>query len=297
MAILALTAASCGAGAGGGAVAATVNGTEITADDLNGLVFDNSVEANPTQLAGYLGLLVQWKIVEQQAAADFGITPSPGEIDATIQQTLADFPFTGTLAEFLEQQNVSESAMRLYAAQVLIEERVQEELAATVPVPTDDEAQQAIDADPKSWTEVCAAHLLVATEEEAQDAIARIDGGEQFADVATEVSIDTQSGANGGDLGCASAAGYVTEFADATMTAAIGEVVGPVESQFGFHVIVVSSRTVPTATEATQILTDNAVIAALNTWFGDALTAAEVVVTPEYGSWVTEPTPQVLPPG
>jgi parvulin-like peptidyl-prolyl isomerase len=295
--LMALLVAACGAGDGDASVAATVNDAEITTEDVTGLVYDTAVEPNAAQFAGYLGLLVQWKVVEQTAEADFGIVPSPEEVAAEIQQVLADFPFTGTLAEFLEQQNVSESAMRTYAAQLLIEERVEEELAAAVTEVTDAEAQQAIDDDPKAWTEVCAAHFLVATEAEATAAMARVEAGEAFADVASELSLDTGSGANGGDLGCASPAGYVVEFADATMTAPIDEMVGPIETQFGFHVIVVESRTAATVAEVRQALTDAAVTGALDTWFSDALGSAAIVITPEYGTWVTEPTPQVLPPG
>ncbi|RPI20545.1 MAG: hypothetical protein EHM57_07855 [Actinobacteria bacterium] len=292
--VLSLLAAACGSGEP--SVAATVNGSEIATDDVTGLLFDTSVEPNAAEFASYLSLLVQWTLVEQQAEADFGIAPSTEEIDAQVQQLLDDSGYTGTLEEFLETQNASEDAFRRYASQVLIEERVQEELTSTVEEPTDEEAQQALDDDPMSWTEVCASHLLVATEEEAQAAMERIAGGEAFADVATELSLDTGSGANGGDLGCASPSGYVAEFADATMTAPIGDVVGPVESEFGFHVIQVESRTTSPVEEVRQSLVDTAVQEALNTWFSDALAAATIEVTPEYGTWVTEPTPQVLPP-
>jgi len=293
--LLALATAACGAD--GGTVAATVNGSNIAADEVTSLVFDTSVEPNPAEFAGYLGLLVQWTIVEQRAEADYGITPSPEEIDVQVQQVLTDFPYTGTLEEFLEEQNVSESAMRRYATQLLINEQVQQELSTTVEAPTDEDAQQAIDEDPNPWTEVCAAHLLVATEEEAQVAMDRLADGEEFAAVASELSLDTGSGANGGDLGCSSPAGYVTEFADATMTAPLGEVVGPVETEFGFHVIVVESRTTSPVAEVRESLLESALSEALNTWFADAIGAATIVVTPEYGTWVTEPTPQVLPPG
>ena len=80
------------------------------------------------------------------------------------------------------------------------------------------------------WTQVCASHILVATEEEATNLKTQLDDGGDFAVLATEMSLDTGSGAQGGDLGCASPAGYVGPFADATMTATIGVVTDPVDA-------------------------------------------------------------------
>jgi parvulin-like peptidyl-prolyl isomerase len=89
----------------------------------------------------------------------------------------------------------------------------------------------------KTATFVDARHILVATEEEAQDTLAALKAGDSFSDLAKAISTDTGSGANGGELGWAPISQYVTEFADAAKTAPIGELVGPVKSQFGYHII------------------------------------------------------------
>jgi parvulin-like peptidyl-prolyl isomerase len=85
-------------------------------------------------------------------------------------------------------------------------------------------------------------HILVATEEEANDVIAALEAGESFADLARSVSTDTGSGAQGGELGWSPLTNYVKPFADAAETAEIGAIVGPIESEFGFHVIQVRAR-------------------------------------------------------
>ncbi len=85
----------------------------------------------------------------------------------------------------------------------------------------------------------CARHILVTEEAEANDLIAQLDEGADFSELAIEFSIDTGSGAQGGALGCADPNNYVPEFRDAVVAATIGEVVGPVQSQFGFHIIIV----------------------------------------------------------
>ncbi len=129
-----------------------------------------------------------------------------------------------------------------------------------------------------------------------RSAAARLDAGEEFAAVATEVSIDTGSGANGGSLGCTSPASYVPEFAEATMTAPIGEVTEPVESEFGFHIIVVDDRTEATAEEVQSIMGDRALFDAVDQWLLDSITTADVAVVEQYGTWETDPSPQVIPP-
>jgi peptidyl-prolyl cis-trans isomerase D len=89
---------------------------------------------------------------------------------------------------------------------------------------------------------VNARHILVATEEEAQQVMTALEEGESFADLARAVSTDTGSGARGGELGWSPATNYVAEFRDAVTEAEIGAVVGPVQSQFGYHIIQVRAR-------------------------------------------------------
>ncbi|WP_300752791.1 peptidylprolyl isomerase [Janthinobacterium sp.] len=81
-----------------------------------------------------------------------------------------------------------------------------------------------------------ARHILVATEAEAKDIIAKLKGGAKFEDLA-KVSKDG-SAANGGDLGWANPSSYVKPFADALVALKPGQITQtPVQSQFGFHVI------------------------------------------------------------
>ena len=89
---------------------------------------------------------------------------------------------------------------------------------------------------------VNARHILVNTQEEAEEVLAALEAGESFADLAASVSIDTGSGANGGELGWSPAANFVTPFADAVTEAEIGEIVGPVETEFGWHIVQLHGR-------------------------------------------------------
>ena len=107
---------------------------------------------------------------------------------------------------------------------------------------TDAALQKAYDdrfKDAKPQTEYNAAHILVATQEEADALKAELVGGADFAELAKTKSTDTGSGANGGDLGWFGLGMMVKPFEEAVVGAKVGEVTGPVQTDFGFHLILV----------------------------------------------------------
>jgi parvulin-like peptidyl-prolyl isomerase len=124
----------------------------------------------------------------------------------------------------------------------------------------------------------------------------RLEAGEDFAALAGELSTDTTSGAQGGDLGCQPSEPYDPAFAEALMAAEVDVPTAPVESQFGWHIILLRADEVPTADQARETLTTEALNEAANTWFADQFESAEVTVDSAYGTWQATPTPQVVPP-
>jgi len=85
--------------------------------------------------------------------------------------------------------------------------------------------------------QVWARHILVATEDEANQVYAKLMAGEDFGSLAKQVSTDTGSGANGGDLGWFGRGMMVKEFEDAAFSQPIGEIGKPVKTQYGYHII------------------------------------------------------------
>lgn len=86
-----------------------------------------------------------------------------------------------------------------------------------------------------------ARHLLVESEELCNELKTRIVNGEKFEDLAKEYS-QCPSGAQGGDLGNFSQGQMVPEFDAVVFNEAINVVHGPVQTQFGYHLLETTSR-------------------------------------------------------
>lgn len=86
-----------------------------------------------------------------------------------------------------------------------------------------------------------ARHILVSTEEACEDLKTQITDGADFAELARQNS-QCPSGRRGGDLGEFGRGQMVPEFDHVVFSAPIGEVQGPVRTQFGYHLIEVTSR-------------------------------------------------------
>ena len=301
LAAFGLVVAACG---GSNVSAATVNGTEITVGEVESLINVEDSTIPKDQFAQFLGFLIQWEIIAQAAEEEFGITVSEDEISAEADNIFAQAATPGeTREDFVATRGVTEEFLLRVAEQGVINNALREIFIADVPEPTEDQVEAEFQIAALNFANVCASHILVETEEEAKTVLARLADGEDFAALAQELSIDTGSGANGGDLGCAAPSRYVEEFAQALMIAPVGEVYEtPVQSQFGYHIILVSERTdpdpeeMPTVEEIVAFLKDQAVGEQINAWFLDKVAQAEVTVDESFGTWQPLPQPQVIPP-
>jgi peptidyl-prolyl cis-trans isomerase C len=197
-------------------VLARVNGAEITDDDVK-IALDDIGASLPQQIEGparqayILDYLIDAKLVAQKAEAEK----------------------MGEGAEFAKK-------VAYYRDKVLMEDllgKVAKDAAsdAAIQKTYDDVAKQQ-----KPEEEVRARHILVENEPDAQAALKRVKGGEDFAKVANEMSKDP--GSKGGELGWFTKERMVPEFADAAFKMQPGQISDPVKSQFGWHIIQVEER-------------------------------------------------------
>jgi len=204
-------------------VLATVNGVDITVGDV--IVTRQALPAQYQSLPDdqlFIGIVDQ--LVQQEA----------------LKQSLGDtLSKTATIAiEGLKRSYLSNEAL----------------MAGIKDAVSEAEIQKAYDAKYKDMApslEYHASHILVDSEDKAKALLAEIDGGKPFADVAKANSTDG-SAANGGDLGWFGLGAMVKPFEDAVVAATVGKVVGPVQTDFGWHLILVGE----TRTKAAPPLAD-----------------------------------------
>jgi parvulin-like peptidyl-prolyl isomerase len=156
-------------------------------------------------------------------------TPAPTPTPNILAESDLATEHAAWISTLNDQAGVDEETYRTIVSTLLLKEKVQEALGDEVPT----EAEQAR-----------ARHILVETEEEAQAVIDRLEAGEDFAEVAEEISKDTFSGAQGGDLGFIPRGQLLAPVDEAIFSLPIGETSEPIESQAGWHVIEVLEREV-----------------------------------------------------
>jgi hypothetical protein len=153
------------------------------------------------------------------------------------------------------------------------------------------------------FSQNCLSHILVKTKAEADSILARLQGGEDFAEVARKTSIDTGSGAKGGDLGCNPRGVFVPEFDQAASELPIGKLSEPpVQTQYGFHVILVKERkdaSFESAREQARTALNAETQTAFREFLASAVTSAKVTIDKRYGTFeppATGQAPEVVPP-
>lgn len=161
-----------------------------------------------------------------------------GILDQLIQQTALEQSLADKITK--AQTIQIENDRRGYLSNIALE-------AVVSTAVTDAALQAAYDArfkDAAPQTEYSAAHILVDSEEKANELKTQLDGGADFAELAKANSTDTGSGANGGDLGWFGLGMMVKPFEEAVVAAEIGKVAGPIKTDFGFHLILVNETRV-----------------------------------------------------
>ena len=137
-------------------------------------------------------------------------------------------------ARGFEPDNVQQAAHLLFAAVVV-------DLDVTEP---DLRVYYAANADRYRRPASCRVrHIVVADQQAARDLLRRIAAGADMAVLAAAHSLDAASRARGGDLGTLVSGTFAGAFEYAAFGAAVGRPVGPVRTEFGWHVLRVESRT------------------------------------------------------
>jgi parvulin-like peptidyl-prolyl isomerase len=301
----ALLLAACGGAAGGGTpagAAAVVNGTEIpldtveervqaqvaeAEDQLSGLSAEERNERVATLQRNVLSGLISVTLLEQ-LADERGLDVSDEDVEQLWQSEIEGAGGEEELRDLIESLGLTEEQARRQLRARAIQNALRDEVTEGVEV-SDEDVQALYDERGGDQERVIASHILVDTEEEANEVLQLLEDGGSFEDLARERSSDTGSAQNGGQLPPAAQGDYVPEFDEAVWNAEEGELVGPVETQFGFHVIRVDEFTSGTFADQEESLREELAGTAaqeeLRTILTSLFSEADVTVAARFGEW------------
>ncbi len=162
---------------------------------------------------------------------------------------------------------------------------------------TDEDVDAYFAAKKASFTQACTSHILVDDRAAADKLLAELKAGGDFAKAAAANSTDTSNKDQGGDLGCTPKGAFVPEFEAAVAKAKDGDLVGPVQTQFGFHIIKVANTY--KARELDAALRDEIrqTLATPVGWLDLTLAKAKITVNTKYGTWSATDRAVVPPSG
>ncbi len=203
---------------------ATVNGERITKNQLYTAMSEMADNMGNTVEELALDDLIRRLVVEQKAK-ELGVKVSEEEIDQEVQEYV-DLYFEGDMDEFINEldwHGVSLEDIRSDFSLNLTAKKIAEH------------------GDFEVLEEVEVRHILVDTEQEALDVLTQLDSGRDFGELAEDYS-QCPSRDRGGMLDPFGPGQMAKEFEEASFSASVGDIVGPVETSHGFHVIEVLDR-------------------------------------------------------
>jgi foldase protein PrsA len=230
---LVLAAGLTACASGGGSVL-TVNG-----EPISNAAFQDKLEASPGA-RNTLQQMVQETLIMQYAKSN-NISVTDQEISDREDQLKANFP-NGSWDEMLKARGLSEDDVK----QALREQIILDKALAKQVTITPAQIKSYFDKNSSAYDKpetVQARHVLVANLATADKVEAALKGGQDFAAVAKQYSIDPGSKDKGGDLGTFRRGQMVPAFDKVAFTQAVNVISPPVKSQFGYHIIQVEAHT------------------------------------------------------
>ncbi|MDW7672699.1 MAG: peptidylprolyl isomerase [Bacillota bacterium] len=185
--------------------------------------------------------LIFAEIILQDAAAN-NIELNEDEFTETMALFMGFIEDDEELMTFMAQNNISDEYFRSEMRKELIMMEFQEHFLENAAV-SEEDARAYYDANPDlfAFDQVAASHILVDSEEQAVELKTQLDGGADFAELAMAYS-SCPSSSQGGDLGYFGRGQMVSAFEKAAFSMEVGDISDPVQTEFGWHLIMVTDR-------------------------------------------------------
>jgi parvulin-like peptidyl-prolyl isomerase len=240
----------------------TFEGGDVTQGELDEFAerngFGNLSKDDPQYQTAVQQIMPQLVGIEiaKAYAQEQNITVSDEEVDqeiAKIKEQVGDQARSSgqdmsnqeAYEQALKQNNITEDQLREDIRENLPVQKVQERVTGDA-APSDKEIQNYYEKNKEAQfttpEQRCVRHILFNKDqkEKAEDVKQKLENGGDFAKLAKEYSQDPGSAEKGGDLGCLGKGETVPEFEQAAFGAKQGEIVGPVKTEFGYHILKVT---------------------------------------------------------
>ena len=237
----------------------TFEGGDVTQGELDEFAEQSGVpKDDPQYQATVQQIMPQLVSIEiaKAYAQEHDITVSDKEVDqelAKLKEQVGDQARSSgqdvsnqeAYEQALKQNNITEEQLREDIRENLPVQEVQERVTGEAE-PSDEEIQNYYEKNKEAQfttpEQRCVRHILFNKDqkEKAEDVKQQLENGGDFAKLAKENSQDPGSAAQGGDLGCLGKGETVPEFEQAAFGAEQGEIVGPVQTEFGYHILQVT---------------------------------------------------------
>jgi len=260
-------------------VVASVNGSSITKDKL----YD--------ELVAQGGKVTMENLISEelitQAAKKAGVSVTDEEVQKEIQVIIDSVGSEEQFEVLLNQYSMTRDSLTESKYYDILIRKILEPQTSV----TDEDVKAYYDENLDylgTPAEVRASHILVATKEEADSIYEQLQNGADFAELAQQHSIDTNSLATDGDLDFFQASEMETNFSNAAFAMKVGDISEPVESSYGygFHIIkktdekAAVSPTLEEKAEEIRLMLVTEQVAGLSTdWLNNLRTEAKITNT------------------
>src|SRR5215210_850146 len=237
----------------------TFEGGDVTQGELDEFAEQSGVPKDDPQYQATVQQIMPQLVSSEIAKAyaqEHNITVSDKEVDQELtklkeqvgdqaRSSGQDVSNQEAYEQALKQNNITEEQLREDIRENLPVQKVQQRVAGDAE-PSDEEIQVYYEKNKEAQfttpAQRCVRHILFNKDQKhkAKEVEHQLEDGGDFAKLAKENSQDPGSAANGGDLGCLGRGETVAEFEQAAFGAKQGEIVGPVKTEFGYHIIEVT---------------------------------------------------------
>jgi foldase protein PrsA len=214
-------------------VVAKIGQESVTKDELYSFFLEQNGEAA-------LDTLITKNLIAQEVKKE-KVSVSQDEVDKELQKLIDSYGGQEALDQTLATSGLT---MEDLEQDVKTNLQIEKLLESRIEI-TEEELKKYFDENKDSFAktkQVKASHILVEDEATAKEVKAKLDKGEDFAELAKEYSTDTASAESGGDLGFFGEGSMVAEFEEAAFSMGIDEISAPVKSEFGYHIIKVTDK-------------------------------------------------------